>query len=139
MSSVVVIPTYQEADNIERLLRAIRAAVPDLDVIIVDDNSPDGTGKLAEEVGTELGRIEVLHRPLKAGLGVAYRRGFRHALDRGYDVVAQMDADFSHDPAVLPELLAAVAGGADVAIGSRYVPGGRATREDTWPGAAGPV
>ena len=124
VSQVVVVPTYQEADNIDRLLRAIRAECPDLDVLVADDNSPDGTGKIAEEVAQELGRIEVLHRPGKAGLGAAYRHGFRHALDQGYDVVVQMDADFSHDPAVLPVLLAALADGADVAVGSRYVPGG---------------
>ena len=124
MSQVLVIPTYQEADNIEGLLRAVREICPDLDVVVADDNSPDGTGKLAEAVAEELGGIEVLHRPGKAGLGAAYRHGFRHALDRGYDVVVQMDADFSHDPAVLPGLLAAVEAGADVAVGSRYVPGG---------------
>ena len=124
MPAVLVVPTYQESENIERLLRAIRDSVPDLDVIVADDNSPDGTGKLAEEVAQELGRIEVLHRPGKAGLGAAYRHGFRHALDQGYDVVGQMDADFSHDPAVLPQLLAAIEDGADVAVGSRYVPGG---------------
>jgi dolichol-phosphate mannosyltransferase len=124
VSQVLVIPTYQEADNIEELLRAVRRICPDLDVLVADDNSPDGTGKLAEAVAEELGGIEVLHRPGKAGLGAAYRHGFRHALDQGYDVVVQMDADFSHDPAVLPVLLDAVANGADVAVGSRYVPGG---------------
>jgi len=122
--AVLVVPTYQESENIQSLLRAIREAVPDLDVIVADDNSPDGTGKLADEMAQELGRIEVIHRPGKAGLGAAYRHGFRIALDRGYDVVGQMDADFSHDPAVLPRLLQAVADGADVAVGSRYVPGG---------------
>jgi dolichol-phosphate mannosyltransferase len=122
--AVLVMPTYQEAENIGPVLRAIRSACPDLDVLVVDDNSPDGTGKLAEEVGEDVGGIEVLHRPGKAGLGVAYRHGFRHALDAGYDVVAQMDADFSHDPVVLPSLLAAVDDGAEVAVGSRYVPGG---------------
>ncbi len=124
MPSVLVVPTYQEAENVDRLLRAVRAASPELDILIVDDNSPDGTGKIAEAVGDELGRVEVLHRPGKAGLGAAYRHGFRHALDQGYDVVVQMDADFSHDPEVLPVLLDAVAQGADVAVGSRYVPGG---------------
>jgi dolichol-phosphate mannosyltransferase len=120
----VVIPTYQEADNIGRLLATIRRHCPDLEVIICDDNSPDGTGKLAEAAAEELGGIEVLHRPGKMGLGAAYRHGFRHALDRGFEVIAQMDADFSHDPEVLPRLLAAVEQGADVAVGSRYVPGG---------------
>ena len=124
MPKVLVVPTYQEADNIERLLRAVREAEPSLDIMVVDDNSPDRTGEIAEKVGAELGRVEVIHRPGKAGLGAAYRHGFRHALDAGYDVVVQMDADFSHDPAVLPELLAALDEGADVAVGSRYVPGG---------------
>jgi dolichol-phosphate mannosyltransferase len=122
--SVLVVPTYQEAENIDAFLRAVHEAVPELEVIVADDNSPDGTGKLAEVAADELGGIEVLHRPQKEGLGAAYRHGFRHALDRGFDVIIQMDADFSHDPAVLPELLAAIESGADVAIGSRYVPGG---------------
>jgi dolichol-phosphate mannosyltransferase len=121
---VLVIPTYQEAENIAALLREVRSVCPELDVVVADDNSPDGTGKIAEEVAEELGRIEVLHRPGKQGLGAAYRHGFRHALDQGYEVVVQMDADFSHDPAVLPVLLDAVESGADVAVGSRYVPGG---------------
>lgn len=126
-----MVPTYQEADNIVPFLRAVRAAAPGVDVVVADDDSPDGTGKLAEEAAEELGRVEVLHRPGKAGLGAAYRHGFRHVLDQGYDVVCQMDADFSHDPAVLPRLLAAVEGGADVAVGSRYVPGGSAP-DWTW-------
>ena len=129
--AAVVIPTYQEADNIVGLLQAIRRQCPDLDVLVVDDNSPDGTAGLAESVGETLGGVEVVLRPGKEGLGAAYRHGFRHALDAGYDPVLQMDADFSHDPAVLPELLAAVAGGAEVAVGSRYVPGG-AVRNWTW-------
>lgn len=122
--SIVVVPTYREAENIVDLLRSIRAAAPDTDVLVVDDDSPDGTGRLAEEVGAEIGGVEVLHRARKEGLGAAYRHGFRVALDGGYDVVAQMDADLSHEPAVLPELIAAVLAGADVAVGSRYVPGG---------------
>lgn len=124
MSSVLVIPTYQEAGNIVALLTEIRATCPDLEVVVCDDNSPDGTGRLAEQAAAELGGIEVLHRPGKQGLGAAYRHGFRHALQRGFDVIGQMDADFSHDPSVLPQLLAAVDDGADVAVGSRYVPGG---------------
>jgi dolichol-phosphate mannosyltransferase len=121
---VLVVPTFQEAENIERLLRAVRAAVPDLRILVVDDNSPDGTGLIAEEVGAEIGGVEVLHRAGKQGLGAAYRHGFRHALDQGHEVVAQMDADLSHDPAVLPQLLGALEDGASVAVGSRYVPGG---------------
>lgn len=131
MRAVLVVPTYQEAENIGPFLRAVRSAAPDLDVLVVDDNSPDGTGKIAEEQAEQLGRIEVLHRPGKAGLGVAYRHGFRHVLDQGYDVVCQMDADFSHDPAVLPEMLGAIERGAEVAVGSRYVPGGSAP-DWTW-------
>ena len=119
-----MIPTYQEAENIDRLLRAVRAVCPDLDILVADDNSPDGTGKIADAVAEELGRIEVLHRPGKAGLRAPDRPGVRPALDQGYDVVVQMDADFSHDPAVLPVLIDAVERGADVAVGSRYVPGG---------------
>jgi dolichol-phosphate mannosyltransferase len=119
----LVVPTYQEVENIDPFLRAVRRADPDLNVLIVDDASPDGTGSLAEEVGSELGGVEVLHRPGKLGLGAAYRHGFAHALSAGHDVIAQMDADFSHDPAVLPELLAGLAE-SDVMIGSRYVPGG---------------
>lgn len=124
MPSVLVIPTYQEAENIARLLRTVRSVVPDLRVLIVDDNSPDGTGALAEEVGAEVGGVEVLHRSGKAGLGAAYRHGFRVALDSGADVVIQMDADLSHDPHVLPLLIEQIELGHDVAIGSRYVPGG---------------
>jgi dolichol-phosphate mannosyltransferase len=124
VGSVLVVPTYQEAGNIEGLLRAIRQHAPDLSVLVVDDDSPDGTGRLAAAIGSEIGGVEVLHRPRKEGLGAAYRHGFRVALDAGYRVVAQMDADFSHDPAVLPLLLERIRGGADVAVGSRYVPGG---------------
>ena len=121
---MLVVPTFEEAENIERFLRAVRRECPDLSVLVVDDSSPDGTAGIAGRVGAEIGGVEVLVRPGKAGLGAAYRHGFRHALDQGFDVVAQMDADFSHDPAVLPALLGAVAAGSDVAVGSRYVPGG---------------
>jgi dolichol-phosphate mannosyltransferase len=124
MPTLVVTPTYQEADNIEEFLRRLRAAAPDLDVLVIDDNSPDGTGAIAERLGKELGRIEVLHRPSKEGLGEAYRAGFSAGMERGYDRIVQIDADLSHDPAVIPALLRVVEDGADVAIGSRYVPGG---------------
>lgn len=124
--SVVVIPTYQEADNVDRLLRSIRSHAPDLDIMIVDDNSPDGTADIADRLASELGGVEIVRRPGKAGLGVAYRHGFRHALSRGYDVIGQMDADLSHDPTVLPQLRARLAEGFDVCVGSRYVPGGSA-------------
>lgn len=124
MRSVVVVPTYQEADNVERFLRAVRASAPACDLMVVDDRSPDGTGAIADRVASELGRASVIHRPGKEGLGAAYRQGFRTALDAGYEVVIQMDCDFSHDPAVITTLLAAVEDGVDCAIGSRYVPGG---------------
>ena len=124
MRSLVVVPTYQEAANVERFLRAVRAAAPQVDLLVADDNSPDGTGDLAEAIAAELGRVDVLHRPGKEGLGNAYRQGFRWGLDHGYDVIIQMDCDLSHDPAMIPALLDAVADGVDCAIGSRYVPGG---------------
>ena len=131
MSTVVVVPTYQEAGNIERLCRGVREALPEARLLVVDDNSPDGTAELAEKVGAEIGGVEVLRRPGKAGLGAAYRHGFRHALDAGHEVVVQMDADLSHDPAVLPELVGGLERGADVVVGSRYVPGG-AVPNWTW-------
>lgn len=124
MTAAVVIPTYQEADNIVGLLEAIRRHAPELRIVVVDDNSPDGTARLARETGGRTGGVEVIDRPGKAGLGAAYRHGFRHALDAGFDPVLQMDADFSHDPAVLPQLLDALESGAEVAVGSRYVAGG---------------
>ena len=124
MRVLVVAPTYEEAENIEQFLHLVRAAVPAADVLVVDDNSPDGTGRIAERVAAELGQIEVLHRPGKGGLGTAYRAGFSVGVERGYDTLVQIDSDLSHDPAVVPELLQQLDRGADVAIGSRYVPGG---------------
>jgi dolichol-phosphate mannosyltransferase len=124
MRTLVCIPTYQEADNVDRFLRTVRTAAPAADILVCDDNSPDGTGDLAEKTAAELGRVDVLHRPGKEGLGAAYREGFRWGLDHGYDVIVQMDCDFSHDPAVIDQLLAIMAEGVDCAIGSRYVPGG---------------
>jgi dolichol-phosphate mannosyltransferase len=122
MRTLVVIPTYNEAETITALLEAVRASAPDVDLLVVDDGSPDGTGKLAEDVGARLGHVEVLHRPRKAGLGTAYRAGFAKGLAQGYDALVEMDADFSHDPAALPLLLSA-AEDFEVVIGSRYVPG----------------
>jgi dolichol-phosphate mannosyltransferase len=122
--TIVVLPTYNERENVVALLRAVRAAVPDADVLVVDDNSPDGTATLVEETAAEQDQIKLLRRAGKQGLGSAYRQGFALALDEGYDVVVSMDVDFSHDPAVLPELLRLIAAGADMVIGSRYVPGG---------------
>jgi dolichol-phosphate mannosyltransferase len=120
----LVVPTYQEAANIEQFLRVARATLPDARVIVCDDNSPDGTGSIAERVGAEVGNTEVLHRPGKQGLGAAYRHGFRVALDEGADVVVQMDVDLSHPHAMLPGMIERVDSGADVVIGSRYVAGG---------------
>ena len=131
MTPLVVLPTYQEAENVETVLRRIRAALPDAHVLVVDDGSPDGTADLAEKLAEELGGVDVLRRPGKEGLGSAYRAGFRWGLDRDFDVLVEMDADLSHAPEDLPALLAVIAGGgADLVLGSRYVPGG-ATPE--WP------
>jgi len=124
MRVLVVLPTFNECENIEDVLRRTRAALPAADLLVVDDGSPDGTAELAEQVDAELGRIEVLRRARKSGLGSAYRDGFRLGLARGYDVMIEMDSDGSHDPSVLPELVGAVEHGADLAIGSRYVAGG---------------
>lgn len=124
MRTLVITPTYDEVDNIEEFLRRTRAAVPDADVLVVDDNSPDGTGARAEHVGAELGRVHVLHRLEKEGLGVAYRAGIGWGLEQGYEVICHMDADLSHDPAALPTLLAHLDDPADLVIGSRYIPGG---------------
>ena len=125
MGALVVVPTYNEASNIETLLRRIRAALPGASVLVVDDDSPDGTADLAAKLGVELGGIELIRRPVKAGLGSAYRAGFAAALASDASVVVQMDADLSHDPGKLPALVSAVAHGASLAMGSRYVPGGR--------------
>jgi dolichol-phosphate mannosyltransferase len=120
MSVWVILPTYDEAENLETIVAAVLAAVPGVRILVVDDASPDGTGEIAEA----LEGVEVLHRPRKSGLGRAYVAGFAHALAAGADTVVEMDADLSHDPADLPRLIAPLAAGADVALGSRYVPGG---------------
>ena len=124
MRTLVITPTYVEAENIDEFLRRARAALPSADILVVDDNSPDGTAGIAEAAAAELGGIDVLRRPVKQGLGSAYRAGFAIGLEKGYDALVQIDADLSHDPAVLPDLLREVESGADLAIGSRYVPGG---------------
>ncbi|GAC1532901.1 MAG: polyprenol monophosphomannose synthase [Acidimicrobiales bacterium] len=124
MRTAVVIPTYQEAMNIDTSVRRVRSFVPAADVLVVDDNSPDGTAALADGLGAELGQVCVLHRPDRLGLGPAYRAGWAWALERHYDVIVSMDADGSHDAASLPDLLAAIDSGADLAMGSRYIPGG---------------
>jgi dolichol-phosphate mannosyltransferase len=121
---LVCTPTYIEAANIGELLHRVRDALPEADILVLDDNSPDGTADVAEKVAAEIGGVEVLRRPSKRGLGDAYRAGFAVGVARGYDVVVQIDADLSHDPAVLPQLIGALERGADLSIGSRYVPGG---------------
>ncbi|MEY2958418.1 MAG: hypothetical protein RLZZ01_986 [Actinomycetota bacterium] len=125
MRTLIAVPTYFEADNIERLLRRLRAAVDDADVMVVDDGSTDGTCETVERLAAELGRIRLERRSHKAGLGDAYRHAFRLGLAEGYDLLVEIDADLSHDPDALPEMLSAAQAGADVVIGSRYVPGGR--------------
>jgi dolichol-phosphate mannosyltransferase len=123
MKVLVIIPTYNERENLEELLQQIFAQpIPDLHVMIIDDNSSDGTGALAEELRTRNPRIEVMHRPGKLGLGSAYVAGFRHALEHGYDVVFEMDADFSHNPDSLPEFIREIAE-VDLVVGSRYLYG----------------
>jgi glycosyltransferase involved in cell wall biosynthesis len=122
--AVAVVPTYNEAANLGELVKRLRTAVADVGILVVDDASPDGTADLARRLAAEFGDLGVLERPRKLGLGSAYRAGFRRALDEGAEICVQIDADLSHDPAALPALLANVEHGADLAIGSRYVPGG---------------
>jgi dolichol-phosphate mannosyltransferase len=119
----VIVPTYNERDNIELVTSRVRGAVPDAHLLIVDDNSPDGTGEIADKLASNDSHVHVLHRAGKAGLGAAYVAGFRWALERGYGAMVEMDADGSHQPEELPRLLGALAG-ADLVLGSRYVPGG---------------
>lgn len=121
--AIVVLPTYNEAGNLRAIVAAIHEAVPALDILVVDDRSPDGTGQIADELAASDARVAVLHRQEKRGLGPAYVAGFREALARGYDLIVQMDADFSHDPKYLPTMLA-LAHEADVVIGSRNIEGG---------------
>lgn len=132
MRVTVVIPTYNEAENLPELVSALFGlSIPELNVLVVDDNSPDGTGALAEELAhSQAGRLSVLHRPEKQGLGRAYLDGFRTALQAGAEAVLQMDADFSHPPELIPRMQAAL-DTCDVAMGSRYVPGGSV--DERWP------
>ena len=120
---LVVLPTYNESRNLPQIVPAILSQDPRLEVLVVDDNSPDGTGAIADSLATTLARVQVLHRPDKQGLGKAYLAGFAWGLEHGYDLLFEMDADFSHDPKFLPDLLRAIEVGADLALGSRYKSG----------------
>lgn len=127
--TLVVVPTYNEHATLPEVVERAVAAPVTTDLLVVDDDSPDGTGELAERLGERHAGVHVLHRPAKQGLGPAYRAGLGWGLERGYDILVEMDADLSHDPGQLPEMVAAM-GSADVVIGSRYVPGGRVRN---WP------
>ena len=127
MRAVVIIPTYNEADNIERFLTQVRRDAPNTDILVVDDNSPDGTAQIAETVAQQLGSIKVLNRSGKRGYAAASREAMQSALNAGYEIIATIDADFSHDPLVLEQLTAQVANGSTLVIGSRYVAGGKVT------------
>ena len=123
--ATVCLPTYNERENLERMVDALAVVLRDGDrVLVIDDRSPDGTGELADRLCAELGFVDVLHRERKEGLGPAYLAGFRRALDDGAELVLEMDCDFSHDPRDVPRLIAAAEDGADLVLGSRYVPGG---------------
>lgn len=129
MRVLVIVPTYNESENITGIVSAVRALGYDL--LVVDDGSPDGTGCLVDDLAASDPGLSILHRSEKGGLGPAYAAGFAHGLELGYDILCEMDADFSHDPNDLPRLVASVEEGADLAIGSRYVPGG-GTRGWPW-------
>ncbi|HEY7916219.1 MAG TPA: polyprenol monophosphomannose synthase [Acidimicrobiales bacterium] len=124
MDVLVVLPTYNESENIERVLRRIRDSLTAATVLVVDDGSPDGTAEIAERLGKELGSIEVMRRHRKSGLGSAYRAGFRWGLERDFDACVEMDADLSHEPEALPDLVGALSDSCELAVGSRYIPGG---------------
>ena len=131
MSRVLVaIPTYNEADNLSSIVRRVRAAVPAAHLLVADDASPDGTGRIADQLAGQDDQVHVLHRPGKLGLGAAYLDAFRWGLEHGFDVLVEMDADGSHQPEQLPRLLAGIEDGADVVLGSRWIPGGEVTN---WP------
>lgn len=132
MKTTIVIPTYNEAENLPKLAAALfELPLPELSLLVVDDNSPDGTGQIAEDLSRQYdGRVQVMHRAGKLGLGTAYIQGFQHAIELGADAVGQMDADFSHPPAKLVELVETLKS-CDVALGSRYVPGG--SLDEQWP------
>nr|WP_223186227.1 polyprenol monophosphomannose synthase [Streptomyces sp. CBMA29] len=126
---MVIIPTYNEAENIKPIVQRVRTSVPDAHILVADDNSPDGTGKLADELAGADDQVHVLHRQGKEGLGAAYLAGFQWGIDNGYGVLVEMDADGSHQPEELPRLLTALKS-ADLVLGSRWIPGGRVVN---WP------
>ncbi|KOT30151.1 dolichol-phosphate mannosyltransferase [Streptomyces rimosus subsp. rimosus] len=126
---MVIIPTYNEAENIKPIVSRVRSAVPEAHILVADDNSPDGTGKIADELAAADDHVQVLHRKGKEGLGAAYLAGFRWGIEHGFGVLVEMDADGSHRPEELPRLLTALKG-ADLVLGSRWVPGGRVVN---WP------
>ncbi len=132
MKTIIVVPTYNEAENLPKLVSALFSLpLQDLSLLVVDDNSPDGTGEIAEDLGRQNGgRVQVLHRPGKMGLGSAYIQGFTRCLDGDYQAIGQMDADFSHPVEKIPELVALLES-CDMALGSRYVPGGKL--DERWP------
>lgn len=130
MRTLIIVPTYNEADNLESILQRIHAAQPGVDVLVADDGSPDGTGDIADRLAADDPRIHVMHRTSKQGLGAAYRAGFAWGMQRGYDTLLEMDADGSHRPEDLAQILAASAEGADLVLGSRWVPGGAVVN---WP------
>jgi dolichol-phosphate mannosyltransferase len=122
--SILVLPTYNERENIERFIHAVRVANPDLAIVVVDDLSPDGTGAIVDRLASSDQLLSVIHRSGKRGLGAAYLAGFAYSLNRGFDIVLTMDADFSHDPTMIPQLITALEDDSAGAVGSRYVPGG---------------
>lgn len=132
MSLTIVIPTYKEAENLPLMVSALlNLSIPHLNILVVDDNSPDGTGDIAEKLKHETGRVDVVHRKGKLGLGTAYITGFKYALDHGAQIIGQMDCDFSHPVDKVQPLCDALAKGADLALGSRYIPGG--SLDENWP------
>src|SRR4051812_42687360 len=128
LRATICLPTYNELANLERMIRTLAPLLRDGDrILVIDDGSPDGTGEVADRLAAELGFVDVLHRPVKEGLGPAYLAGFARALADGAELVLEMDCDFSHDPKDVPRLIAAAEDGADVVLGSRYVAGGGVT------------
>ncbi len=127
---LVIMPTYNEKDNITRIIPAVLEQDPRINMLIIDDNSPDGTGEIVDKIAAENPRVDVIHREGKLGLGTAYVRGFKYSLQKGYDLTFEMDADFSHDPIYLPKMIAAAEEGYDLVIGSRWIPGGGI---ENWP------